>query len=245
MKHLLLTLTACMYYMDAFEQNRLSDHNSIGWYTTTITPRISNKLSGHIEYQWRREDIVKNWQQSLLRLGVNYKVNPQVTVHAGYGWILTYPYGDYKIAAVPKTFGEHRIYEQVVVNTPVGKTALSHRLRLEQRWLAKYNTLESTKPDSWTFLNRFRYMPRLDVPITDKVYAAAYDEIFIGFGKNIGENVFDQNRLGIMAGYKFSNRFRLEGGFLSQIVQLGREIDGKNVFQYNSGIIVNTYINLN
>jgi hypothetical protein len=77
--------------------------------------------------------------------------------------------------------------------------------------------------------------------ITDKTpYAAIYDEVFVGFGKNVNENVFDQNRLGLLIGYRFSPKVRIEGGFLSQIVQVGREITGRNVFQYNSGMIIST-----
>ena len=78
--------------------------------------------------------------------------------------------------------------------------------------------------------------------ITDKTpYAAIYDEVFVGFGKNVNENVFDQNRLGLLIGYRFSPKVRIEGGFLSQIVQVGREITGRNVFQYNSGMIISTH----
>ena len=74
-------------------------------------------------------------------------------------------------------------------------------------------------------------------------YAAIYDEIFVGFGKNVNENVFDQNRLGVLLGYRFSSKVRIEGGFLSQIVQLPREVTGRNVFQYNTGVILSTIIN--
>jgi opacity protein-like surface antigen len=226
-------------------QTRMSDHNSIGWFTTTITPAITKKLSGHIEYQWRRDDLVSNWQQSLLRVGLNYKFHPQVTAHIGYGWILTFPYGDNTIAAVPKTFPEHRIYEQLVINNPIGKVNVQHRFRLEQRWVGKLKTITSEKPDEMVYLNRVRYMCRVDVPIYKKLYAAGYDELFVGVGKNVGENVFDQNRIGILAGYKFNSMFRIEGGFLNQTVQLGREVGGKNVFQYNNGFILNTYVQLN
>jgi len=94
-------------------------------------------------------------------------------------------------------------------------------------------------------LNRIRYMPRIDVPLYKKLYAAAYDEIFIGFGKNVGENIFDQNRIGLLLGYRFSTLFRAEAGYLNQTVQLGREIGGRNVIQYNNGLILNTYFQLN
>uniref|UniRef100_UPI0037BE61AF DUF2490 domain-containing protein n=1 Tax=Flavobacterium sp. TaxID=239 RepID=UPI0037BE61AF len=68
---------------------------------------------------------------------------------------------------------------------------------------------------------------------------AAYDEVFIGFGENVNENVFDQNRIGVLLGYQFNSSLRVEGGYLNQILQLGREVNGSNVFQYNNGIIVN------
>ncbi len=89
-------------------------------------------------------------------------------------------------------------------------------------------------------------MPRIEVPLDkmSKAYVALYDEIFIGFGKNVGQNVFDQNRIAVMVGYNFSKAFRLEGGFLNQTLQLGRQVDGKNVFQYNNGLLITGYLNL-
>ncbi|MCW3106703.1 MAG: hypothetical protein JWQ09_1209, partial [Segetibacter sp.] len=224
------------------QSNRLSERNTIGWFTTTITPQISKKISLHGEYQWRRVNLVKNWQQSLLRVGVTYKIHPQVSIQAGYAWAPTFPYGRYNLSAVPKVFPEHRIYEQIVLSSSIGKTAITNRFRLEQRWIGRFASIDSKTPD-FIYLNRFRYMPRLDFPLNEKWYASAYDEILIGFGKNIGENVFDQNRISAMIGYKASKFFKIEGGFVNQTLQLGREIENKNVFQYNSGLILNTYFN--
>ena len=92
-------------------------------------------------------------------------------------------------------------------------------------------------------------MFRLQVPlkgkeIKDKTpYLATYDEIFIGFGKNVNENIFDQNRFGILLGYRFNPSIRIEAGYLNQILQLGREVNNRNVFQQNNGIIVNANFN--
>ncbi len=224
------------------QSSRLSERNSIGWFTTIISPAISKKVSLHLEYQWRRVNFLKHWQQSLLRTGVTYKVNQQIALQAGYAWAPTFPYGTYTLSAVPKVFPEHRIYEQVVLSSTIGKSTLSNRLRLEQRWLGRFASIDSDKP-AFIFLNRFRYMPRLDLPLSEKWYVAAYDEILIGFGENVGENVFDQNRISSMVGYKASPKFRIEAGFINQTLQLAREIENKNVFQYNSGLIMNSYFN--
>ncbi len=120
---------------------------------------------------------------------------------------------------------------------------------LEQRWIGRYTNATLSKPDDFLFVNRIRYMYRMQIPIGKKKiedktpYAAIYDEIFIGFGKNVNENIFDQNRLAILLGYRFNKKLRLEGGFFQQIVQLGREVNNRNVFQYNNGIILNGYFN--
>jgi len=241
------TLAAILLLSPLFSiaQNRINEYNNIGWYALFVTPRISKKISAHIEYQWRRVELIKNWQQSLPRVGINYKINSNLTLQAGYAFIHTFPYGTTTLAAVPKTFPEHRSYEQVTITTPVGKTNFSHRLRLEQRWIGRNNSIESEKPDKWVYVNRIRYMPRLDIPLNKKWYIAGYDEILISFGKNVGENIFDQNRIALMAGCKFNKYFRIEAGYINQIIQLAREVDNKNIFQHNNGIVLNTYININ
>jgi hypothetical protein len=81
--------------------------------------------------------------------------------------------------------------------------------------------------------------------IKDKTpYLAVYDEVFVGFGKNVNANVFDQNRIGVLLGYRFNKTVRLEGGYLNQTLQFGREINGKNVFQHNNGLIINSNFTL-
>ena len=71
-----------------------------------------------------------------------------------------------------------------------------------------------------------------------------YEEIFIGFGKNVNENIFDQNRIGILLGYRFNPIVRIEAGYLNRILQLGREVNNRNVFQQNNGIILNANFNI-
>ena len=87
-------------------------------------------------------------------------------------------------------------------------------------------------------------MPLKGKEIKDKTpYIAIYDEVFIGFGKNVNANIFDQNRIGILFGYRFNKNVRIEGGYLNQTLQYGRQINGQNVFQNNNGVILNTNFN--
>ena len=231
------------------QNNRLNTSNTIGWYNYFGTFKLSSKLGLHTEYQWRRNDIITSWQQGLLRVGLNYQPNPRVLFRVGYAWAETFPYGDIPINGLGRDFTEHRIFEMAQLSHKEGKVEFSHRFMLEQRFVGRYSSANVSKEDEFPFLNRMRYMIRLQVPLKgnemkDKTpYFAIYDEILVGFGKNVNANVFDQNRIGILLGYRFNKNIRIEAGYLNQTLQFGRQINGQNVFQNNNGIIINTNFN--
>ena len=68
------------------------------------------------------------------------------------------------------------------------------------------------------------------------------DEVFIGWGKTIGANIFEQNRLAVLLGYKVTQNLKIEAGYLNQILQQGKLINDKSVFQYNNGFILATHL---
>lgn len=232
------------------QNTRISNDNTIGWFNYFGTFKLNNKFSLHTEYQWRRAELTQQAQQGLLRVGVNYALHNTVQLRVGYAWIETFPYGEIPINGMGKDFTEHRLYQMLTLNgSKINKLEIQHRLMLEQRWIGRYSSPTLTSEDDWLYMNRLRYMLRLQMPlkgdaIKDKTpYAAVYNEVFVGFGKNVNENVFDQNRLGVLLGYRFNSTLRMEGGYIGQTLQLGREVNNQNVFQYNNGLILNTIVN--
>lgn len=246
----LVILTSYYQIVLAQGNNRLRDDNRVGWYNYMGTVQLKGKWSLHTEYQWRRDDWITHWQQSLVRTGVNYQVHPRIQVRLGYAWIETFNYGSLPLNRYGKDFTEHRLYQMAILNDQVGRVELQHRLTLEQRWIGVYGDSTASKESDYVYANRARYMLRMQMPLgKEKMedhtwYAAVYDEIFIGFGKNVNAAVFDQNRIGLLLGYRFNRDFRLEAGYLNQILQAGRYIEGKPLFQYNQGIIVNAFVTL-
>ena len=235
---------------NSYAQNtRINERNDIGWYNYFGTFKLNDKYSIHTEYQLRRTDFVSDKQQGLLRLGLNYQLNQKTQLRLGYAWIETFPYGETPINGMGKDFTEHRAFQMITINDKISKIDISHRFMLEQRWVGRYSNSGLTTEDSFPLLNRLRYMIRLQIPLKgDKIgdqtpYIATYDEIFVGFGKNVNENIFDQNRLGLVLGYRFNNSLRIEAGYLNQILQLGRELNNRNVFQNNNGLIINANFN--
>ncbi len=238
------------YSVTAVAQNdRVNDFNNTNWLQTFNTISLNKKWSLHAEYQWRRTNGLKYWQQSLLRMGTNYKINDNITAHVGYAWAETFAYGDYPIAN-NGTFPEHRLYEQITFRQPVNKFIFSHRFRIEQRWLGrvKAGTAGNREIEDWFFLHRFRYQFRTQYPFWIKgdkqFYGAAAEEILIGAGKNLGVNIFDQNRIFLLLGYKLNKKISFEAGYVNQTLQQGRRVNNNSIIQRNNGVVLSSHLTL-
>jgi hypothetical protein len=231
---LLLALGVCLPAVAA------TDDNNNAWYMYFGDHPVAKSRWGiHLEGQWRRTDVGLKWQQLLLRPAVNFQLNKKVLLTGGYGFVMSYPYGDYPTLRMAP---EHRFFEQATITQRFAKLDWQNRLRLEQRNLG----IETKQPDGsflrtgFRYENRFRYMLRTNVPIHEKYYLGLYDEIMYNFGKNVARNVFDQNRAYIALGRKFSHATNLEVGYLEQTVQ---RRDGL-VFEHNHTLQVAIYSKL-
>ncbi len=242
MKHVLVITFLLTAFTSAAQNDRISDYNNTNWLQVFATIPLNKKWSVHAEYQWRRTDVVKYWQQGLFRTGINYRLNDNVILHAGYAEAETFAYGDFPIAS-NGTFPEHRIYEQVVLRQPLNKFLITHRFRIEQRWLGRIKAGTDREIEDWLFLHRFRYQFRTQLALGKKWYAAAADEIFIGAGKNVGVNIFDQNRIFLLAGVKLNKNISIEGGYFNQTLQQGRRINNSTIMQRNNGVVLSTFLN--
>jgi Protein of unknown function (DUF2490) len=231
--------------------------NNIGWITYNGMHKIAKKWDIATEYQFRRSEWGAKWMQSLLRFGVQYRMNDKVSVLAGYSFIETFPYGDLTKPLNPsfktnQSFPEHRSFAQVVIKDAVGRLAITNRFRLEQRWIG---TMDSTKTvKDWTYTNRMRYLLRVDCPLQGKTlddkefYVAAYDEVMLNFGDKVKSNIFDQNRFSVLVGFKINKQCKIEAGYIQQLLQQGGTISNATtpdqaVMQINNGYIVNLYYN--
>lgn len=224
---------------------RISNSNNVGWYNLFLTTKLNTKLSFHSELQIRRNQILLEDKQKLFRLGLNFQSRPNVLFRTGYSFIETYAYGNLPLNVFGKAFSEHRAFQMVQLSEKEGIFNMTHRFMLEQRFVGRYNSEDMDSEESFPLTNRMRYMFRIQTPLLKNkteekfLYFAFYDEVFIGFGNNVNANVFDQNRIGALIGYKLDNKTRLEIGYLNQILQYGRELNNQSVFQYNNGIILN------
>lgn len=231
---------------------RVLDHNAIGWFTYNGDHPISPDWAVHTEAQWRRTRLGLSRQQLLLRLGVVYRLSEQVQVSGGYTNFTTYPYGDYPTADLGQATPEHRAYEDITLGAAYGRLQLTHRFRLEQRWLGQLVETNPKQVESWEYQHRARYQVGGELPLQGpsiddgELYVNFFDELFIGFGSNVGRNVFNQNRLSGGLGYQLRNNWKLELNYLNQWTQHAEPTPNtqQSVFEHNNGFLLNVIYNL-
>lgn len=224
-------------------QTRTHAYNANAWMMYFGNHKFSSRMGLHAEVQWRRSDIFFENQQLLLRTGLDFYAKQDLRFTIGYAFVETYPYGEF---AVQYAFPEHRIWQQLLVQKDFGKVKLVHRYRLEQRMIGNAST---GKFENGRYENRVRYMARATINITSgrhPVFGALYDEVFINFGKDVGYNLFDQNRLYGAVGYTISPTVKIELGYLYQVVQ-HRTLDEtslKNRLENNHTLQVGLFSNV-
>ena len=138
------------------------------WYMYFGTNKVSEKLSIHSEAQFRFYETTGNFNQLLLRTGLNYHFKPNAIATIGYGYIGT----DVTYLEFPgeTDLKEHRIFQQFILKNKVGEFLFEHRYRLEQRFIDFGDTNDTQ--------HRARYRLQLTLPLTDTFFLNFYDEVF-------------------------------------------------------------------
>mgnify|MGYP005989289097 CR=1 FL=1 len=193
-----------LFLMPFFGSSQTSELGN--WMIYFGNKKISSKWNWHHEVQYRNYNAIGDLEQLLLRTGVGYNLTEKNNnLLLGYGFINS---ENYIFDGSKFRVDEHRIYQQFITKQTIGRVAVQHRYRLEERFVG-------TSPMSF----RFRYFLAVNIPLnkaemTDKtVYLSGYNEIFI---RDLQGAFFDRNRLYGGIGYKLNSLVRFELGYMNQ-----------------------------
>jgi len=206
-----ITLLFSMVVVKSFAQTQ---HQNSGWFMLVNNTKFSKKWGMHFDAQLRSADDWGYVRNTLVRPGITYFINDKHNVTLGYLWQTTKT----QLDGIPTTvFDEHRIFEQYIYTHKLSSIFASHRIRLEQRFIERSN--------EDVFAQRFRYFFRLIQPLQKKQavfnkgpFVALQNEVFLNLQNKskINNSIFDQNRLYLAAGYRFSKKVDLEAGYMNQ-----------------------------
>ena len=202
MKRLNLIIACLIVPITLLSQTKEDELGS--WWMFFGTHHLNEKYSIHYETQLRHYEIGANFFQLLPRVGLNYKIDDNSMVTAGYAWIPTQPVLGEGFEGDLVT--ENRTWQQFILRNKIKNINFRHRYRLEQRWV-KQNNLTDYK-------NRVRYMLSAKVPLSKNenspLFLFIYDEVFL----HIDDNPFNQNRLYAALGYTVNKNMNIQAGYL-------------------------------
>lgn len=211
--------------------------NTNAWLVFNADVAISERWAILFDASARRSGTFDEPMANFVRGALAYELTDHVRIAAGANWSRTYPYGELPVA-YPTT--EHRFWEQVQFGHSVGRLDLTHRYRLEQRFRARRNDPEVDQVDYWERSGRFRYQLKGTLPLSGddiepgEAYLSAANEIFIGFGRNVQYNIFDQNRATFSVGYRMTRNWRAEAAFLEHVIfkANGTDVERNHTFTF-------------
>jgi len=200
-----------------------TDHQFNNRFNPSLNFRVHKYVGFYIEGQLQFNEFKYN-QQHQIRGMLDVFLTNNITL-SPIGYVYTW---NYKYGKQPTKIAEnlHCIYEQINVKHSINRLFFEQRVRMEQRWQENkvLQTDGSYQIKNYIYKNRFRYRFMLNVPINKKtmsagaIFVSAWDEMFIGFGKNVHYNLPDQNRVYAGLGYKFNKYGTMQLGYLNQLL---------------------------
>lgn len=227
-----IVLAACF---SVFASSLLAQtvNQNTGWFMFLNSTKFNDKWGMHFDFQVRTQDSWDGVRNLLIRPGVTYYINKNSNATVGYLYTSTSLQFTPAMASAKSTLTEHRIWQQYIYNhQPWKGAALSHRFRLEQRFIER-------QTDD-LFSQRFRYFFRLVQPLqkqkgafTKGMFAALQNELFFNLQNKdqLNGSLFDQNRAYLAVGYRVSKSFDIEAGYLNQSIKGANSNTVNNVAQ--------------
>lgn len=210
----LFTLTVSSLFAQTTTQNT-------GWFMFLNSTKFNDKWGMHFDLQVRSQNDWDGVRHLLIRPGITYYINKNSNATLGYLYAPTFLQVTPAMANARNTLTEHRIWQQYIYNhQPWKGGALSHRFRLEQRFIERQT--------NDFFSQRFRYFFRLVQPLqkqegafTKGMFAALQNELFFNLQnkEQLNGSAFDQNRAYLAVGYRVTKGFDIEAGYLNQAIK--------------------------
>jgi hypothetical protein len=183
------------------------------WWSNINRYELPGKWSLGSELHVRRTQGLERWRQFLIRPFLNYSLSDRSHLSAGYTFIQNYP----RIRGTDAHVREHNVWEQVTLDRKAERLSMSHRYRLEHRWIGtpaldqEGNTVRRTERRE-----RFRYRFTMEVPLleNDKLFFEAFNELWVNLFQGSKTISMNQNWTYGGLAFRFSKKGKLGVGYM-------------------------------
>ncbi|WP_292010245.1 DUF2490 domain-containing protein [Chryseobacterium sp.] len=192
----------------SFSKGQSKDNYNM-WFQYLLSAKVSDKSTLTALTQYRSFDLAYDTRLFLLNAYVDYEVTDNIKPAAGAMFLIL---ESYNADDSKKIRYEKRPFQQVTFENNIGRTSLSHRLRVEERFISN--------PDEFTV--RLRYLISVRIPFNrkgekERLYGILKNEIRMNMVK---DEPFDSNRLTAGIGIKIGKNSALELAFINQLETL-------------------------
>lgn len=216
---ILLFLTTNLFGQNQYDRT----YQKGGWFFDHIKLTLTDKYTLGLETHIRRINLLKSWQQAILRPYLKVDLGEKTSGTIGYSFIQNYDYNYYS----PKVpFHEHNIWGQISFTQKLKNLQLCHRYRLEQRFIQKIEDLPTPHTiNKVEFSERIRY--RFSMTKTwlvspnseDEILVEFFDEIWLGLNnRSLIDHIFNQNWTYFGLAYRFDQSSKISIGYLYQVL---------------------------
>lgn len=176
------------------------------WFQYLMSAKLTDKSTLTALSQYRSFDLAYDTRLFLVSAYVDYEVANEVKPAAGFMFLIL---DSYKSDNSKKERYEKRPFQQVTLGGNIGRTSVSHRFRVEERFISNPND----------FIVRLRYLISLRIPFNragekEKLYGILKNELRMNVVK---EDPFDSNRLTAGLGIKVGKNSAIEVAFINQL----------------------------
>ncbi len=215
--NLIVILLAALPHQGNAQATEPVTTQSQAWYGYYITADFGKKWFLTMEVENRQFIKPSAQNMFLMRPHLHYKVHKHWDVGLGYAYFLVStqnPLAKKSSLTTP----EQRLFQEANNNHTWGRFTLSHRFRVEERWVHK--TIGQQLAEGYNFNFRFRYRIGLDVLLYQtnekqhKLKLRINNEIMVNIPTKVVKNIFDQNRVYAGINYQPPGPISFEVGYL-------------------------------
>ncbi|PRP65920.1 hypothetical protein BST86_01860 [Nonlabens agnitus] len=210
--HYRLLVTLLLFTISVQAQRERYEHNS-SWNTLSIKMDVKERLFVRSEFNFRRTNFIKDWEQIVLRPSIEYRLDKSITAATGYSYIKNYSYSNF---STPLDFKENNLWQQLFIQHSINQFEISHRLRFEERFRETIDSTDNRHIISKTdYSGRLRYRLIITIPLfsADNISVLAYDEVFLDFQKRFQPQKIDQNWIFLGLRFRESEHITISSGF--------------------------------
>ena len=200
---LTLILSFCM--LSSLLHSQSKDNYNM-WFQYLMSAKLTDKSTLTALTQYRSFDLAYDTRLFLVNAYVDYEVVENIRPAAGAMFLIL---ESYNADDSKKIRYEKRPFQQVTADYYIGRTSISNRLRVEERFISN--------PDE--FEVRIRYLISVRIPFNkkgekEKLYGILKNEIRMNVDKL---EPFDSNRITAGLGIKLGKNSALELAFINQL----------------------------